>query len=79
MKDTPDFVDSSGRTAEDGITPYGINYELFIISVYVGLWVKICEKSQKNAGNPAKLPWSHRINPHKNTRWFGVFLGRLTG
>lgn len=56
MKDTPDFMDSLGCRAEDGITPYGINYELFIISVYVGLWVKICEKSQKNADNPAKLP-----------------------
>ena len=44
MKDTPDFMDSLECRAEDGITPYGINYEFFIISVYVGLWVKICEK-----------------------------------
>ncbi len=45
MKDTPDFVDSLGCRAEDGITPYGINYEIFIISVYVGLWVIMCEKA----------------------------------
>lgn len=56
MKDTPDFMDSLGCRVEDGITPYGINYEFFIISVCVGLWVKICEKTQKNANNPAKLP-----------------------
>ena len=45
MKDTPDFVDSLGCRAEDGITPYGINYEFFIIRVYVGLRVKMCEKA----------------------------------
>ena len=45
MKDTPEFVDSLGCRAEYRITPYGINYEFFIISVYVDLWVKMCEKA----------------------------------
>jgi len=55
MKDTPDFVDSFGCTAEDGITPYGINYEFFIISVYVCLWVKMCEKAAGKCAQSRKI------------------------
>ena len=55
MKDALDFVDSSGRTAEDGSTPYGINYEFVIISVYVGLWVKMCERVAEKCVQPRKI------------------------
>ena len=55
MKDTPDFMDSLGCRAEDGITPYGINYEFVIISVYVGLWVKMCERVAEKCVRPRKI------------------------
>ena len=55
MKDALDFVDSSGHTAEDGITPYGINYEFFIIGVYVCLWVKMCEKAAGKCAQSRKI------------------------
>ena len=66
MKDTPDFMDSLECRAEDGITPYGINYEFFIISVCVGLFYDSRVILRDYSHFYAIFRIFSPINPHKH-------------